>query len=413
MRKKWKYGKSSLCGRIAAAFQVLLGVVLALSIFSCRHQENPKHSPGGNRKDLDGLVQPANQTVFSSVNAIVPTVRTLSPFIQATGVIVYDPQLINTISSRYNGRIEKLYVRYNFENVVKGQRLMDVYSPELLTEQKNFLFLHGSIQPDENLLKASRLKLQLLGMTSDQIMQLEASGKVLDPLPVFSPYSGHIHDLGLSAGAGSQASATAGMSTGMSTQQAAPMQIENLPSSNTSALTFKEGMYVQEGQELFAVYKTDRVWAVLNIYPRDAARIKVGDPVSITLETNPGNVITSEIRYIEPVTAQGGSTIKARVYLENKDDQHIKIGTLLSASVLSKKISGIWLPRAAVVNMGHQQVVFIKAGNHFITRGIQTGLVTDSIVEIRSGLSASDSVAANAQFMVDSESFIETSANEK
>jgi membrane fusion protein, copper/silver efflux system len=190
------------------------------------------------------------------------------------------------------------------------------------------------------------------------------------------------------------------------------VQIENIPSSQSSALSITEGMYVQSGEPVFAVYNTNKVWAVLNISPGDAPLIKVGDKVSIVAETNPSNVISSTISYIEPVAGQNASAIKARVYLQNTENLHLKIGTLLSAKIISNAINGLWLPRNAIVNLGQKEIVFLKFENHFTSKKIQTGIVTDSLVQIISGLTGDEQVAINAQYMVDSESFIETGDNE-
>jgi Cu(I)/Ag(I) efflux system membrane fusion protein len=230
--------------------------------------------------------------------------------------------------------------------------------------------------------------LQLLGLTTEQLNHIETTKQPINPLPVFSPYSGHIHDIGISNGVASSSSMNNGMGSGMSSSATTPsqVQIENLPSSQTAALTIKEGMYLESGQPIFAVYNTNQVWAILNIFPQDAALIKVGDKVSITAETNPTNVISSTISYIEPVAGQNASAIKARVYLLNAENLHLKIGTLLSAKITSTEIKGMWLPRNAVVNLGQKQIVFLKMENHFITKTIQTGIVTDSLVQIISGL---------------------------
>src|SRR5262249_15293360 len=151
----------------------------------------------------------------------------------------------------------------------------------------------------------------------------------INPLPIYSAYSGHIHDMGASSGIASSIPSGEGKSAmNASIASSTSLQNENLPASSTSALSFKEGMYVRSGQVLFAVYNTSRVWVVLNIFPRDAALIKVGDKVSIASETNPTDSIHATIDYIEPVTSGNASAIKARVYLENAEKFHLRIGTL-------------------------------------------------------------------------------------
>jgi len=435
MRKKWKYdnqltmitkqwtsvnGQGAICHkqhphRLLPIAHCLLPIAYCLFFLSsCNIRDDHKHIPTNQPIDLDGLAQPTNQTVYSDVKTISPIEKSFTPIINATGIISYDPRLLNNISARFNGRIEKLYVRFNFENVSKGQRIMDIYSPEILTAQQNLIFLLVNSPNDAILLNSSRQKLQLLGLTAEQLKKIETSNQPINPLPVFSPYSGHIHDIGTGNGLiSSPSSGSNGMSSEMSNSapSSSQAQIENLPSSQTSALSIKEGMYVQIGQPIFAVYNISQVWAVLNIFPQDASLIKVGDKVSITVETNLGKIISSTIRYIEPVAGQNAFAMKARVYLQNTGKPPLKIGTLISAQIISTEIKGWWLPRNAVVNLGQKQLVFLKYDNRFITKTIQTGVTTDSLVQIISGLIGDEVVAANAQYMIDSESFIKTGEN--
>jgi len=416
MKWKWKYGKRIARFCVMNVVPGLIGIATVILISSCNGRDEHKHIPTNKESELDGLAQPTNQTVFSDVKTISPNRQSITPVLDATGVISYDPRLLNNISARFSGRIEKLYVRFNFENVSKGQRIMDIYSPEILTAQQNLIFLLDNSSNDTGLINASKQKLQLLGLTDEQLTQIKKTKQPINPLPVYSPFSGHIHDIGITSGSSSATSAiSSGMSPGMnsSSTSSTAMQIENLPSSQTSSLTIKEGMYLQSGQSIFSVYNTNQVWAVLDIFPQDIALVKKGYKVSITAETNPSNVIYSTISYIEPVTGQNASAVKARVYLQNADNLHLKIGTLLSAKIFSTEINGMWLPRNAVVNLGQKQIVFLKREDYFMTQSIQTGVVTDSLVQVISGLKGDEQVAINAQYMVDSESFIQTGANEQ
>lgn len=414
MKKNWKFDKGTARGNGIVAFSVFIGIAILIFISSCSSRDEHKHIQANKTSELEGLEQPTNQTVFSDVKTILPMQQTITPRLNAIGVIVYDPRSLNNISARFSGRIEKLYVRFNFENVFKGQRIMDIYSPEILTEQQNLIYLLNNSLNDLSLINSSKTKLQLLGLNNEQLEKIETTKQPINPLPIYSPYTGHIQDLGISSGVTSVASSKAnGMSSGMNTTSESPtqMQVENLSSSRTSALSIKEGMYLQSGQAFFSVYNISQVWAVLDIFPQDAALIHIGDKVSLTTETNPTNVIHSTISYIEPVAGQNYSAIKARVYLKNSQDLQLKIGTLVSANITSSEIKGIWLPRNAIVNLGYNQIVFVKSENRFVVKVIQTGVLTDSLVQIKSGLKENEMVAANAQFMVDSESFIQTENN--
>ncbi len=430
MKRKWKYVSqltivnwqlSAVSCRLPIANCILPFTYCILFVgcyyfASCNQIDKHQHIPTNITSELDGLAQPTNQTVFSDVKTISPIKKSITPILNATGVIAYDPRLLNNISARFSGRIEKLYVRFNFEAINKGQRIMDIYSPEILTEQQNLIYILKDPSKDVALINSIKQKLLLLGFTVEQLKQIESTQEPLNPVPIYSPYSGHIHDIGIGSGvASSESSMNNGMNSGMSdTKTSSPqVQIESLSSSQSAGLTLKEGMYVQNGQAVFSVYDIDKVWAMLNIFPKDASLIKIGDKVSITVETNPTNVFSATIDYIEPVTDQNTFAIKARVYLQNANDLHLKIGTLLSARIAPDEIKGLWLPRNAVVNLGRKQIVFLKTGNHYKSKIIQTGIVSDSLIQIISGLTGDESVAANAQFMVDSESFIETEGNEQ
>lgn len=406
MKEKWKYdNRITLSGEIAAML-----FIAVLLISSCNSNEKHKHIADKSVINLDGLVQPVNQTVFSSVKTISPQKQSVTPMLNASGIITYNPQLVNNISARFNGRIEKLYVRFNFQQVNKGQRIMDIYSPEILTEQQNLLFLLNNSATDISLIQSSKQKLELLGLTAEQISLIETNKQIINPLPVYSPYTGHIHDIGISNGSSSSNSS---MNSSMSNSSpTSSTQIQNIPSSQSSSLSIKEGMYLQSGQPVFAVYNISQVWALLNIFQKDALFVKVGDMVSITSETNSNDTVYAHINYIEPVTGQNTSAITARVYLNNSKNLHLKIGILVSAEIMSSEITGIWLPRNAIVNIGMKQIVFLKSEGHFIAKEIQTGFMSDSLVEIISGLNGSEELAENAQYLVDSESFIKRAINE-
>lgn len=407
MRKNWKYDSLILLQRAPKVM-----IFLAASLMSsCNNRSEHNYIVNKSVNNLDGLVQPVNQTVFSNIKTTVPFKRSISPMIYATGLISYNPQLINNISSRFSGRIEKLYLRFNFQLIKKGQRILDLYSPDILTEQQNLIYLLNNSVNQNELIQASIQKLNFLGLTEEQIKQLEITKKSINPIPIFSPYAGHIHDIGISNGNGPTT-----MSLGMNSNSSVSpqqIQIENLPVSQTSALSIKEGMYIQNGQPIFAVYDISQVWVILNIFQRDAPYIKSGDHVTLTSETSPDKHFDATINYIEPVIGNNNSAVRARVYLNDTRYHGLKIGTILSAKIMATAVNGIWVTRTSLVNLGKRHVVFVKNEKHFSATEILTGLETDSLVQIISGLNGDEQIAENAQYLVDSESFIKAIDNEK
>ena len=172
-------------------------------------------------------------------------------------------------------------------------------------------------------------------------------------------------------------------------------------------LPIKEGMYVQQGQNIFQLFNTENVWALLNIFPESQAIVKVGNPVKITPETNSIMSINGQIDFIEPVYRSGSKTMIARVFLKNPMGM-IPIGAQVRARIFTGKELTNWLPKDAVLSLGIDKVVFLKTGGRFQAHKVETGRSYKDMVQVVSGLKQTDSVEANGQYLADSESFIKT-----
>ncbi|WP_394772540.1 efflux RND transporter periplasmic adaptor subunit, partial [Mucilaginibacter sp.] len=289
-----------------------------------------------------------------------------------------------------SGRIEKLYVRYRFQKVEKGQRVMDIYSPEIATDEQNLLYLLKNDPENTSFITAAKEKLLLLGMSEGQLTQVIRTQKTAFTISVYSPYSGHIHE------------ATSQLNSGMPPPQSGEMKDIALV---TEELPLKEGMYVQQGQAVFSVFNPGKAWAILNFFADKQAIIKKGSPVRITPETTPGKSFQATIDYIEPFYRKDSKTVSARVYFNNTSLK-IPIGSQVSAVITSNSPNANWLPLDAVVSLGMDKVVFIKGQIGFKAHKVVTGLTQKGSIQILSGLSMTDTVAANGQYLMDSESFI-------
>jgi len=337
--------------------------------------------------DLHTLLRPTNSAVLSTVP--ITTLQKASPSLEvnAYGRVDYDTRRVQTISARISGRIEKLYVRYRYQHVHMGDKIMDIYSPELVTAQQDLLFILHNDPGNTSLLDAARTKLQLLGMDGQQLQEVIHSGKPLYKVTVYTHFTGHIHE----AGNMSEPPANG-------TQ---PMDV----SRETGELPVKEGMYVKKGQTVFQLYNTDQSWIILNLYAGSSSLVKIGSSVTITPETAPDKPFEAAISYIEPFYRDNSKTLTARVYFDNSSRQ-LPIGSPVKAIIRGATGPGVWLPREAVLSLGLHQVVLKKENGIFQVMAVQTGITTDSLIQIISGLGTQDSVAANAQFLMDSESFI-------
>jgi Cu(I)/Ag(I) efflux system membrane fusion protein len=340
--------------------------------------------------DLKTVLLPVNSSVVSGVPAISPVLKTESDSIKADGYLDFDTRTFNNIAARFSGRIEKLYIKYAFEEIRRGELIMDIYSPDMVTAQQDLIYIKNSPN-DAGLIDAAKQKLLLLGMTPAQISVVEKSGKAFYRLPVYSPYDGHVHDV-----AHSQMNTSA---ESMVTDYA-----QNLP------LAIKEGMYVEKGQTLFNVVDPHHLWAILKIRQADAGQIKIGQPVNISI-SDQNMIMDGKVNFIMPALQAGDKATSIRVYLNNMSHE-MKVGSLVHGAIATGTKRGLWLPRTAVISLGQAEIAWLKKGKAYQVHRVQTGMQNANEIQIIAGLTAADSVAVNGQYLADSDDFIKTQSHE-
>lgn len=336
---------------------------------------------------LDDLLRPGDGVVSSSVPVTGMRRETVAPELAVLGTVAYDTRRVSTISARVSGRIERLYVRYRYQHVRQGQRIMDLYSPELATGEQDLLFLLKNDPGNGALIGAARERLRLLGVSAADMTEVERSGRASATVGVYSNYTGHIHEAGNTmpgAEGGVAVTGTSGM---------------------TEELPVKEGMYVEKGQTVFQVFNMDRSWVVLSVFPEDAALVHKGDAVRVVPETAPDKAFEGRVDQVLPVYGKESRTLTVRVYFDNSM-RDIPIGSQVKAMIKAATVAGNWLPEAAVVSLGRDRAVFLRVDGGFRAHRIVTGANYNGEVQVLSGLGAMDSVAGNAQFLVDSEDFV-------
>ena len=327
------------------------------------------------------------KTVKAIVKPIQKTIRTV-------GRIEIDERNQATVNTKIEGWIEKLYVDYTGRYVKKGEPLAEIYSPELLATQQEFINTkkwvgkqtiptpqeghnHGAkaetpepasvlkqmLEKDAAAtLEAARQRLRLWDMSKAQIKKIEETGQPVRTITLYSPVSGYI------------------------TQKMAV-----------------QGMKVMPGEKLFDVADLSHVWIVADIYEYELSAVRVGQPVKITLSYFPGREWTSKIDYIYPIFSAETRTAKIRLTLPNpRGELKPQMFTNVEIRInLGKKLT---IPDSAVIDTGKGQVVYVDRGNGFFEpREIQTGLRADGAVEVLRGLKTGEKVASSANFLIDSE----------
>jgi Cu(I)/Ag(I) efflux system membrane fusion protein len=336
---------------------------------------------------IENLLKRTDNFIVGNYKTTTPKDTTLNSEINLPGIVAYDPNSSVNISARISGRIERMYVNHKYQKVTKGQKLFDLYSPELLTEQQNFIYLTTNDAENHSIIKASKQKLLLYGMTSNQINAFASAKRANPVISIYSPAYGIIQ------GTESMTKSTEGN-----------MQNSNI---TTEALTIKEGDYIKKNEVVFKLVNTDKVWGIFNVIPGYNSLIKINQPIDISSEFNENEPITAKVNFIETQFSQTDRTNRIRVYLNNSSLK-LPIGLRLQGVVKTKQTKGIWLEKEALVTIGNKRIVFMKVKDGFKAKEIKTGMEINNFIQIIEGIAVEDTIAKKAQYLIDSESFIKT-----
>ena len=329
-------------------------------------------------------ITPEQQKLIG-VKTVKVALRPLQKVIRTVGRIEADEGRQVTVNTKVEGWIEKLYVETTGSHVQKGEQLAEIYSPELVATQQEFLTalkwakdladaktenVQGA-SPDLNqmlakdaeaMLAASRQRLLLWDISAEQIKNIEDSGKTIRTLTLYSPASGFI------------------------TQKMAV-----------------SGMKVMPGEKLYDIADLSNLWVIADIYEVELALIKVGDKAAITLAYLPGKEISSEIDYIYPSIVAETRTVKVRLKLINHNNQ-LKPQMFTNVEIKINLGRKLMIPESAVIDTGKGMVAYVDLGNGaFEPREIKSGLRTDGYVEVLRGLIEGEKIVSAANFLVDSE----------
>lgn len=336
---------------------------------------------------LDNVIKPTDNFIVGNYQTTTAIDTTLSGKINLPGIVGYDPNSSVNIAARMSGRIERMYVNYKYQKVNKGQKLFDLYSPELLTEQKNFIYMVINDVENPSIIDASRQKLLLYGMTQNQINALSNSKKVNPLITIYSPASGIID--------------------GTETMDNTTKPVMQSASSNTEVLDVKEGNYIKKGEVIFKLLNTDKVWGIFNVIQGYNSLIKANQSIRITSELDKDEFMDAKINFVETQLNAADKTNRIRVYLNN-NKLKLPVGLRLQGVVKTNAIKGIWIQKQSMVSIGNKKIVFLKMDNGFKASSIKTGIEIDDFIQIMEGISVKDTIAKNAQYLIDSESFIKT-----
>ena len=300
--------------------------------------------------------------------------------LRAVGVIVANERGLAQINTRFAGWIQKLAVSGTGERVKRGQVLATIYSPDVLRAEQELLVARGwtsgpgggAKSPHDDSFTAgldasARRRLELLGISGQEIDEVLRTGKAIEAIAIRSPVEGTIV--------------------------------------SKSAVV---GVAVQPGTVLFEVADLSTVWVNAEIYEQDISRIHVGQKARLELSSFPGETHAGKVQFIYPVLDLTSRTLRLRLEFKNKSDRNgprLRPGMYGNVLLALPSTTGLTVPAEAVVDTGETHYLFIaKEGGHFEPRMVKVGARLEERVEILSGVTEGDTIVTTGNFLIDSES---------
>lgn len=295
---------------------------------------------------------------------------------RAIGRVTVDEERLAKLHPKYNGWVEKLMVDTTGEAVDKGTMLVAIYSPQLVASQAEYVLALNNAdrlknspfadvrQGAQQLVEASRQRLELLDVPAHQLRQLEKTRQPMKSLHIHSPFKGIVMHIGA-----------------------------------------REGERITPATELFRIADLTHVWVIAEIYEDDQPWVKVGDRVTMQVKGIPGQTFEGAVSYIYPWLERKTRTLRLRLTFDNPD---LLLKPEMFANVTihaGKKLHAIVVPTEAIVRSGtHEQVFVQREAGKYEPREVTTGVQADGMIQIIRGLKAGEQVVTSGQFLIDSES---------
>ncbi len=288
------------------------------------------------------------------------------------GMVEADERNMAELTARFGGRIEKLFVNFTGEKVQKGQKLATIYSPELVTAQRELLESVGLKESRPAIYKAARSKLKLWDLSESQIDDIEQQGEPKLYFDILAPISGTVMKRHVAL-----------------------------------------GDYVKTGDALFRLVDLSKVWVMFDAYEADLPWIKPGDKMQFTVQSLPGEVFHGNVSYIDPFINPETRSAKVRIELNNKEGK-LK-PAMFANGVLHSSIAAegneLLIPKSSILWTGKRAVVYVKVAERenpsFRYREILLGPEAGNFYVVAEGLEEGEEIATNGVFKIDAAAQLE------
>jgi Cu(I)/Ag(I) efflux system membrane fusion protein/cobalt-zinc-cadmium efflux system membrane fusion protein len=315
------------------------------------------------------------------ITSATVAMKDVSDSLSVPGNVDINEQRLSYVQTRFPGWIQDVQVNATYQYVHKGQRLFTIYSPDIVSNEQEYLLarqsqsafsqdVHGMAAHEEDwLLKAAEERMQQFGVPAQAITDLEQSGKVQRNIAIESPASGYV------------------------------IERNALPNA-----------YVQPDTKLYTIADLSSVWVYANVFQSDVGRLKPGDPAQVTVDAYPGRHFNGRIDQILPQVDMATRTVRVRLVFNNPG-VILKPGMYVNVAIAVRLGRQMVIPSSAVLQTGTRAIAFLDHGNGSLEpRVIETGPQLDDSVVVLSGLKAGDRVVSSANFLVDSEAQLQAAA---
>jgi len=365
---------------------LLIGAIAAASVFAGRHYLSRQEPHASAAETADKSPEPDVSDAAHSVELSEQEQRaiglettevkrqTIRKEISAPGKVAEPETGIATISARIGGRIEKLLVNVTGESVNRGQPVALIYSPEVFAAAEEYRLalenrqrLNASkethaISDADELVRASRRRLEIRGLSPQQIEEIATSGENAIRVTTYSAGSGIVTKRNVS-----------------------------------------EGQYVKEGDVLFELADLSTVWVQADIFESDIPLIRSGLRVKIAGPALAGGSIQGTINFLQPSVDPQNRTMTARIQVPNPQ-MRLRPGTFVQVSLEVPLGSDMTVPRSAVLDTGKEKVVYVAKGNGvFEKRSIEASIASDDSYAVTRGIQEGERVVTHGNFLIDSQ----------
>ncbi|MGK5087353.1 efflux RND transporter periplasmic adaptor subunit [Bdellovibrionota bacterium FG-2] len=348
---------------------ILIGVLNLRTIaFAEDHSAHVGGSPPSTKNEVKEdprtpIDVPAEQQSRMGIKLAAAEKKPIKQTIRTVGNVTADQTKEAHVHTRINGWVDQIYADYVGKPVKKGQPLFELYSPDLVSTQEEYLVARKQGGAGREIAKAALERLKLWDVPQSEVDRLVKSGKSKRSVTFTSSVGGYII--------------------------------------SKNAI---RGMYITPEMELYHIADLAEVWVIATLYEYDISTIAVGDEANVQLSYDSAKTFSGKINYIYPEVDVETRTAKARIVIPNPK-QILKPGMFTNVEIKKDLGEAVVVPDDSVIDTGTRKVVFVKSGpTRFEPREVKVGPRTDGSFAVLSGLNTGEQVVTSAHFLIDSES---------